>query len=225
MEQEQELDLLALWQVFVKRWKLIVLIPLLALLISAFISLFILTPQYEASTTLMVIKPPETGQIVYQDIQVSRQLVATYREIARSRRVLEGVVDNLSLPYGTGKLREKVDVVAVRDTEIITINVTDPDPALAAAIANEVADAFMKEVVAIMKVENVSLIDQAAQPGAPVSPRVPLNLAVALVIGAMAGVGAAFLLEYLDRSVKDPDEVQKLLEIPVLGIIPYMEDK
>ena len=57
-------------------------------------------------------------------------------------------MDNLSLPYGTGKLREKVDVVAARDTEIITINVTDPI-GLAAAIANEVADAFMKEVVAI----------------------------------------------------------------------------
>jgi capsular polysaccharide biosynthesis protein len=222
---EQELDLLALWQVFVKRWKLIVLIPLLALLISAFISLFILTPQYVASTTLMVVKPPETGQIVYQDIQVSRQLVATYREIARSRRVLDGVVENLALPYGITTLREKVDVVAVRDTEIITVDVTDPDPALAAAIANAVASAFMKEVVAIMKVENVSLIDQAAQPGAPVSPRVPLNLAVALVIGVMVAVGVAFLLEYLDKSLKDPEEVQKLLEIPVLGIIPFMEDK
>ncbi|MEW5785244.1 MAG: Wzz/FepE/Etk N-terminal domain-containing protein [Bacillota bacterium] len=222
---EQELDLYAIGQVFLKRWKIILLIPLLAVFTSAIVSLFIITPLYVASTTLMVVKPTETGQIIYADIQVSRQLVATYREIARSRRVLDSVVATLNLPYGIGTLRESVDVASVRDTEIITINVTDSDPQAAAAIANEVARAFMKQVVEIMKVENVSLIDRAVQPAAPVSPRVPLNLAVALVVGLMAAVGLAFLLEYLDKSIKDPDEVQKLLEIPVLGIIPLMEDK
>lgn len=222
---EQELDLYAIGQVFLKRWRLIIIIPLLAVLISAIVSLFIITPLYVASTTLMVVKPTETGQIIYADIQVSRQLVATYREIARSRRVLDGVVAALNLPYGIGTLRDNVDVASVRDTEIITINVTDPDPQAAADVANEVARAFMRQIVEIMQVENVSLIDRAVKPTAPVSPRVPLNLAVALVVGLMAAVGLAFLLEYLDKSIKDPDEVQKLLEIPVLGIIPLMEDK
>jgi polysaccharide biosynthesis transport protein len=220
---EQELDLRALWKVFVKRWKLILFLPLLALLISAIVSLYVITPQYSASTTLMITRPVDTGQILYQDIQVSRQLVQTYREIARSRRVLEIVIANRSLPYGVAQLREQVEVESVRDTELITVMVTDPDPVAASRIANEVAVVFMEQITEIMQIENVSVVDQAVTPLTPVSPRVPLNLAVAIVVGVMAAVGLAFLVEYLDQTIKEPLEAQKLLEIPIIGVVPSVE--
>lgn len=221
---EQELDLQQLWQVLVKRWKLIVFLPLLAALFSALVSLFIITPQYSASATLMVMRPAESAQILYQDIQVSRQLVETYREIARSRRVLLVAIANNALPFEVGILREKVDVVALRNTEIITITANDSDPEMAAQIANGVTDAFMEEIIEIMQVENVNLVDPAVAPSSPISPRVPLNVAVALVVGLMVAVGLAFLYEYLDRSIKDPDQITQLLDLPVLGVIPKMED-
>ena len=221
---EQELDLYELWQVIAKRWLLILLIPLLAAAASAAISLFVLVPQYQASTTILVMKPPETAQILYQDIQVSRQLVDTYREIARSATVLNKVVANLRLPYSTEALRNQVDVTSVRNTEIINISTTNPDPEAARNIANEVTRVFMREVVDIYKVENVSLIDRAEVPGSPISPRVQLNVAVAFVVGLMAAFGLAFLQEYLDKTIKTPDDVQKHLQLPVLGIIPYIED-
>ncbi|HSW35479.1 MAG TPA: Wzz/FepE/Etk N-terminal domain-containing protein [Candidatus Limnocylindrales bacterium] len=221
---EQELDLYAIWQVFVKRWKLIVVVPLFAALTSALISLFIIIPQYSAAATLMVMRPVDAAQILIQDIQVSRQLVHTYREIAHSRRVLEVAIVNGSLPYTVTELREKVDVVSVRDTEIITITVTDADPLVARDVANGVTRAFMEEVVEIMQVENVSIVDAAVEPTTPISPRIPLNVAVALVIGIMTAVGLVFLFEYFDRSFKDPEEITRLLGIPVLGIIPHMEE-
>jgi len=220
---ENELDLYAIWQVIAKRWKLIVLMPLMAALVSALISIFIIIPQYAASTTLMVTRPTDTSQILYQDIQVSRQLVNTYREIVHSRRVLEVVIANRSLPYSVADLREKVEVSSVRDTELITIDVTHPDPQQAEEIANAVARAFMEQIIEIMQIENVSVVDEAVAPTRPVSPRVNLNVAVAFVVGLMAAFGLAFLVEYLDQTIKDPGETQKLLEIPVIGLVPIVE--
>jgi capsular polysaccharide biosynthesis protein len=222
---EQELDLFELWQVIAKRSLLIIFLPLLAAAASAAISIFVLVPQYQASTTLLVMKPTETTQILYQDIQVSRQLVDTYREIARSDTVLNKVVANLRLNYNTDTVRNQVDVTSVRNTEIINISATNPNPEVARDIANEVARVFMSEVVDLYKVENVSLIDRAVIPAVPVSPRVQLNVAVAYAVGLMAALGLAFLQEYLDKTIKTPEDVQKHLQLPVLGIIPYVNKK
>jgi len=221
---DQELDLYAIGRVILKRWKLIILLPLVAALVSLLISLYVITPQYRASTTLIITRPADTEQVLFRDIQVSRQLAATYREIVHSRRVMMVAIANRSLPYSVEDLRDRVDVENVRDTELITIDVTDPDPQLARDIANEVARAFMSQIIEIMRVENVSVVDEAATPVRPVSPRVELNTVVAFVVGLMAAAGLAFLLEYIDRTVKDPAEAQRQLEIPVIGVIP-LDDK
>jgi len=221
---EEELDLYEIWQIVVKRWRLILAIPLIATVLSTAVSLFILTPQYQASTTLVVVKPTETAQILFHDIQVSRQLVDTYREIAYSATVLNGTLTGLRLPYSLAELREQVAVTAVRNTEIINISATNPDPETARDIANEVAQVFTREVLAIYKVENVSVIDRAVIPEAPVSPRVPLNMAVAFVIGLFSAVSFAFLQTYLDKTIKTPQDVQRHLQLHVLGIILCIED-
>ncbi len=222
---EQELDLYEIWQAMAKRWLMIVLIPLLAVAISGVYSIYALTPQYRSEARILVMKPTEAAQILYQDIQVSRQLVDTYREIVRDRRVLSKVVANLQLPYSTGQLAGKVEVDAVRNTEILAISATDPDPAKARDIANEVATVFMIEIVDIYQVENISVISSAVEPSGPFSPRIQLNVAVAFVVGLMAAVGMAFFFEYLDKTIKTPEDVQKHLDLPVLGIIPDMNGK
>lgn len=217
---EQELDLYKIWQIVTKRWKLLVLIPLLAALASLLVSLFLITPQYRATTTLMVTRPAETTEMIYRDIQLSRELIGTYREIIHSRQVQELVIAARSLPYSVSELRGKTEVEAVRDTELIKVDVTDPDPQLASDIANDTVRIFMEQIVEIMKIENVSIIDEAVTPGGPVSPRVEMNVAVALVVGLMGAVGLSFLLEYLDRTVKDAAEIQEKLDLPLIGSIP-----
>ena len=220
---EQELDLRALWQVVAKRWVMILLVPLLAALGSFLYSSYMITPLYSASTTLMVTRQADISEIYWQDIQVSRQLVETYREIALSRRVMELAATTSDLPYDAAELREKIEVDAVRDTELINLTTTDPDPVLARDMANVVAGAFMQEVIEIMNIENVSVVDEAITPGRPVSPRVHINVAVAFMVGLMGSLGVAFLLEYLDQTIKDPTEAQKLLELPVIGVVPMVK--
>ncbi len=221
---EQELELIELWQIFSKRWKMIILVTLLAALICAAVSLFLIKPQYVASSTLMVMKPVEAELILYQDIQVSRQLADTYQVVVHSRRVLDKVTRSLNLPYTHEQMQEKVKVSSVQDTEIITIDVTDTDPYLAARMSNLIAQTFMQEVTEIMNIDNVSPIDEAAVPDNPVSPRVGLNIAVAMVLGFMVAVGLALLQHYLDQTLKTTEEVDNLLGLTVLGTIPMMED-
>jgi len=221
---EQELELIELWQIFSKRWKMIILVTLLAALICAAVSLFLIKPQYVASSTLMVMKPVEAELILYQDIQVSRQLADTYQVVVHSRRVLDKVTRSLNLPYTHEQMQEKVKVSSVQDTEIITIDVTDTDPYLAARMSNLIAQTFMQEVTEIMNIDNVSPIDEAAVPDNPVSPRVGLNIAVAMVLGFMVAVGLALLQHYLDQTLKTTEEVENLLGLTVLGTIPMMED-
>lgn len=187
-------------------------------------SLFLIKPQYVASSTLMVMKPVEAELILYQDIQVSRQLADTYQVVVHSRRVLDKVTRSLNLPYTHEQMQEKVKVSSVQDTEIITIDVTDTDPYLAARMSNLIAQTFMQEVTEIMNIDNVSPIDEAAVPDNPVSPRVGLNIAVAMVLGFMVAVGLALLQHYLDQTLKTTEEVDNLLGLTVLGTIPMMED-
>jgi capsular exopolysaccharide synthesis family protein len=80
----------------------------------------------------------------------------------------------------------------------------------------------MKEatVSAGLKASNIRIVDTAQVPKGPVKPRVALNLALGIVLGAAFGVGLAFLQEYLDNTLKTPDEVERLLRLPSLGLLP-----
>lgn len=223
---EGELDLYKLWQSIVKRWYLFLLIPLFMAAASYVYCVNMVVPLYRASTTLLIKQQqPASQMILYQDVMLSRQLAQTYGEIARSATVLEKVAANLELPYGSSVLRGQVSVAPVRDTEIINISAVNPDPELARDIANEVARVFMKEIVNIYKVENVSIIDRAVTPPAPFSPQVQRSVSVAFMIGLVIAGGLTFLIEFLDKTIKTPEDIQERLQLPVLGIIPYIDKK
>jgi len=77
-------------------------------------------------------------------------------------------------------------------------------------------------VAAGVSTNNISIVDRAAQPGAPFKPRVPMNLAVGLLLGLMLGVLLALLLEYLDDTVKSGEDVEHKLRLVQLGIVPKL---
>ena len=166
----------------------------------------------------------DENPITYQEIQTNRLLVSTYREIAKSRTVLEEVIKDSGIDISIGQLREKVDVSLVKDTEIIQIKVEDHDPETAAHLANSIASAFSDQVIRIMNVENVQVIDEAIPQRNPVKPRKQLNIAISMVLGTMIGVFVAFVLEFLDTSIKTPEDVEKYLGLPVIGSIPYIKE-
>jgi len=225
---EEEIDLREIFLIIRKRTKMIVIITLLATIISGIFSYFIATPVYKASTSLIVSRTQSSAlnnsQIQVQDIQTSRMLAATYSEFVKSRRVLQPVIERLRLPLTVDQLKNSVDVAAKGNTEIIEISVKNSDPRKAAEIANAIADSFVEYIVKIMNIDNVQVIDKAIPPTSKISPKTSLNIAVAAILGFMISVFIVFLLEYMDRTIKSPEDIKKYLDLPVLGVIPEIKN-
>ena len=226
---KEELELREIFQIIRKRWKLLFFVPLLAVLIGGLYTNYFVEPTYKSSTTLMVLhsgepRDPEGLGPQFRssaDIRLSRDLVKTYGEIVKSRRVAERAIlaADPSIGMTHQELMRKIEVGLVSDTELIHITVSDTDPVMSAFWANTVTEAFIAEVVNIMHIENVNVLDDAIPALGPVSPRPMLNLAIAFILGAMVSTGLAFLLEYLDNTIKTPQDVINELELPVLGAV------
>lgn len=218
---EETISLQDLMKTLKKRWGIIVLITIIAVAISAFISFVLLTPQYNATTQILVNKESKDTQTQFQDTQADLQLINTYNVIIKSPVILNQVIDQLDLDLKASELTSKLEINNEENSKVITVAVTDNSPKQAVAIANEIAKVFEKEVKGMMKVDNVQILMPADLSDSldPVKPNPKLNIAIALVIGLMIGMGVALLLDYLDTTYKSEKEVEDVLEIPVLGII------
>lgn len=218
----EEIQLLDLYYIIRKRIRIILIITIMSTIVSFVVSNYFITPMYETFTTLMLGKPAdyESTQYSYQDILTNQKLIGTYGEIAKSRVVLQKVADNLDMDLTLDKLKDKISINLLNNTEVIKVTVKDSDPQKAVIIADEMAKVFMTEISSIMKINNVQVIDKASTPTDPVSPRVKLNVAIGMILGLMMSTFLVFLIEFLDQTIKVTEDVEKNLDLPVLGMIP-----
>ncbi len=225
----EELDLLELVHILLKRKWWIIVATLLGILLGYLVTWGLVTPLYQANTTLMVnsSKSSSIGDLASSidlgSLNLSQKLVVTYSEIVKSRIVLEQVIERLSLPMGYEKLLGSITSSPVGSTEILKISVKNSDPNQAATIANMVADVFIKEVMRILKVNNVEIIDTAIPLYKPINYNPVMNAAIGGVLGAMLAVFVVFLVSFLDRTMKTADDIRKHLDLPVLGSIVDFE--
>lgn len=219
---EETIDLREYFAIIKKRFWIIALITVVAMVVSGVISFFMLSPVYESKSTLIVNteKNEETQMITGDQFSVSQKLAVTYGEIIKSRAVLESVISNLKLDSEYEDLVEKITVSPVKDTQIISISVQDTNPKKARDIANEIPKVFEKEVKRITKANDIQVIDKAILPENPIKPNKIMNVAIAAVLGMMIGLFVVFVLEYLDNKIKTPQDVEKHLDLPILGVIP-----
>lgn len=219
---EETIELQEIFHIVKKRFKLIVGTAIAVLAIAAFISFVILTPIYEASTQLLVNQEKEEAtEFNTQDIQTNVKLISTYNVIIKSPAILDIVAERLNNEYTVSQLNSKISVDSVDESQVIDIKVQDKSPNVAVTIANETAEVFQEEITDLMSVDNVNILSVAemSEKPSPVKPNPKLNMAIGLVLGAMLGVGLAFLLEYLDTTVKTPKDVEDVLDLPILGTI------
>ncbi|WNF22671.1 Wzz/FepE/Etk N-terminal domain-containing protein [Mesobacillus jeotgali] len=224
---EETISLKELLQTLRKRMNLILTITLLAILVSGIISYFLLTPIYQASTQLLVNQSKnEQSMYNYNEVQTNLQLINTYNVIIKSPAILDLVINELDLNMTTAELNGKINVASEKNSQVVNISVQDPNANQAAEIANKTAEIFTREISNIMNVDNVSILAKATvgEKQSPIKPKPLLNIAIALVVGLMAGVGLAFLLEYFDNTIKTEQDIEKILELPVLGAITTISD-
>jgi capsular polysaccharide biosynthesis protein len=215
-----------IFRVIIRRIVLVAAITLSFGAAAGAISWLLLDNVYEASAMIIVSSQKanqESVGMTYSDYNLNVQLVNSYQVLCKTDRVLSQVIEQTGLPLSIKDLGKKISVASQKDTEIISISVEDTDPATAQAIANSLADVFKSEVVSIMKMDNVQIIDYAEFPEIPVRPHRMQNLMLGLAVGLAVGVGIALLLDYLDITVKSADQVESILSVPILGVIPHIE--
>ena len=217
---EETISIKDIFQTLKKRWKLITLLTLIAALISGVISYFLLTPVYQSSTQILVNQNQSKNQLDSTQIQSNIDMINTYSVIIKSPAILDKVIDDLDLPQSVDQLSQKITINS-QETQVFSLTVQDSDPTKAVEIANAVSGTFQKEIKDIMNVDNVSILAKAEvkENPTPVKPSPVLNIAIAVVLGLMAGIGLAFLLEYMDNTIRDEKDIETLLDLPLLGSI------
>jgi len=223
----ETVSLKELFQTIKKRIFLILTLIIVAMIASGIVSYFVITPEYKSSTQILVnqSKTDETAFYNTNEVQTNIQLISTYSVILKSAAILNTVKNELNLDMSISELNGKITVESAQNSQIMTVSVIDSDPTLALNIANKTAEVFEKEIKEIMSVDNVTILPLAdnQENQSPVSPNPPLNIIISAVVGLMLGVGLAFLLEYLDNTVKTEQDIEKLLELPVLGAITTID--
>lgn len=226
--QEETISLQDIFKVLKKRIALIISITIGAMLIAGLISFFLLTPIYQGSTQILVNQTKQDQQTIQSsEIQANLQLINTYNVIIKSPAILNKVIERLDLDTTPTELTESISVTNANNSQVVNITVQNENPALAVDIANTVASVFQDEIPTLMNADNVNILSPAVLPAnpTPVKPNKTMNVAIAMVIGLMIGVGLAFLLEYLDTTVKTEQDVEDLLGLPILGLVsPIPED-
>ncbi|PEQ95867.1 capsular biosynthesis protein [Bacillus sp. AFS006103] len=221
---EEKVQLFDILHALKKRWMLIFLITVLTGLISGAISYYLLIPAYQSSTQLLVNQKNSENQLDTALMRSNVELINTYRDIIKSPTILVKVIDKLNLSESVDELNQSITVDSTGDSQVFTLIVENTNPATAVEIANEVSETFQQEIKGIMNVDNVSILARAEYKDnpIPVSPRPLLNIAIAIVVGLMMGIGIAYLLELLDNTLKDDHDVAAQLGLPVIGTIPMM---
>lgn len=219
---EEIIDLRDCITILKKRWWIIAIITVISIITSMILSFYVMTPVYEAQTTLIVKteKTDEKGVVSNDQVSVTEKLAVTYGEIIKSRSVLEEVIKNLKLKATYEDLLKKIDISTVNDTQIIKIIVEDKNKSNAMRIANEIPKVFTQEAIRIADANSVEVIDKAKLPVKPVKPNKKLNIIVSAVLGIILGLAIVSVIEFFDNKIKTADDATKELGLPVLGVVP-----
>lgn len=223
------IDLVEVFQV-IRHWLWLIVLVALACGTAAYaFSKFVLPEEFESTTKIYVLDKSGAGgtnsQSTYSDLQVGMQLTKDYVELIKSRTVLEAVMkdNHLNQTYTYEQFAETVNVQTPADTRIVTITVTNHDPALAQKLADDIRKRSGELIINTMQIDAVNTYEKANYPDRKSAPSCGRWAVVAALIGALA-VSAIVIVRYLlDDTIKTSDDVEKYLGLSNLALIPFDE--
>ena len=224
-QDKNEIDVLQLVKVLWKRKFVIVLVALLAGITAFAYSSFVIKPQYTSTTRIYVVNRNQADKpgLTNQDLQAGAYLVKDYREIILSQDVLEKVVADQSLTIDAKTLGKKVSVTVPADTRIVSISVRDGKPEEASRIANALREVAAQKIISVTRVSDVTTLEEARPATSPSSPNIRRNTMMATIAGVGIVIVIVLLVELLDDRVKRPEDIEEVMHISLLGVIPNLE--
>lgn len=215
----EEINLKELFDYFIDKLKYIIIATLVCCLIGGIYTKFLTIPMYKSSTTVILGSNQEGTGITQSDISINNNLVSTYAEIIKSRRVLEQVQKELNESYTYKELASEISVSSINNTQIIKITVEDNNALNAKIIANLVAKVFTVEVPELYNLDNVHILDVAIEEDEPYNINVAKSSIIGGVLGLVLSSGIFFVIYYFDRTAKSVEQVEEVLQMPILGSV------
>lgn len=219
-----EIDILELLGVVLSKIWIVIGSAVLVAAVTYLICFFLITPKYESTTKIYVINRQNSDALTYSDLQSGAQLTKDYRELVTSRPVLEQVQSELGLDITTEKLKKKITVSVPTDTRIVSITAEDTDPYMARAIADRVRISAAQHIADVMNTEAVNVVEEGNLPTQISSPKILRDTAIGGVAGAFIAVMIIVIIYIMDDTIKNPDDIEKYLNLSVLGTIPVLDE-
>lgn len=225
-EQDKiEIDVVQVLKVLWKRKLMIALVAIATGVLAFGFSSFIVKPQFTSTTRIYVVNRNQGDKsgLSNQDLQAGSYLVKDYREIILSQDVLEKVVTEQNLKFDAKALAKKIQVTVPADTRIVSISVKDGNPEEASRIANGLREVAAQKIISVTKVSDVTTLEEARPALSPSSPNIRRNTILGVGVGAGIVILLAISIEVLDDRVKRPEDIEEVMHISLLGVIPNLE--
>lgn len=207
-----------------KRYKIIIAITLAFTIIAALVSFFVIKPKYEVTTKLFIGKEQsKTQDFNSNDITMYQKLLSTYAEVVTTNDLVEKAIEKGKIDETAKDVEAGLKVTPRADTQILEISYTGTNKEEAVDIVENITDQFIKESKKLIPNGNIKIIQKAKMPEKPVSPNKKLNILIAFVLGLMVSIGLSLLLEFMDNTYKSKEELEKAVDLPVLGVIPELD--
>ena len=225
-DDEIEIDLVEVFRLLLGKWHFIIISMLIFGLVVFAGTFFLVTPQYEANTTLYVnnsVNRENSVAISQSDLIASAHLVDTYAAIIKSRTVLEQVLERANVEIEIGNLQKMITAKAINDTEVFMITVKDSDPHTATRIANAIAEIAPGQCESIVEGSSVKVVDYAELPTEIASPSYKIATLAGMLVGGIFSVAFIVIQALLDTTIKSEDDF-KQWDYPVLCVIPDLDE-
>lgn len=217
-----EIDVLYLLRKLWSRKFFIIFIALVVGTIALLGSVFLIKPKYTSTTRIYVVSRT-ADSITNQDLQAGSYLVKDYQEVITSNEVLSSVIDKEKLSLTPNELSSMISVTIPTDTRVILISVEDDNAQEATTIANTVREVAAEKIKAVTKVDDVTTLEAAEVPKEPSSPNIKRNTLIGVIAGGVLAVISIIILEVLDDRVRRPEDIEDVLGLPLLGIVPDID--
>ncbi|MBP5459026.1 MAG: capsular biosynthesis protein [Clostridia bacterium] len=221
---EIEIDLSSVFEAAKKYWAVLVAATLVCALLGFLASNFFMTKKYSASVEMIVNTTTDADLVSSDQINSAKNLVSTYSVIITGSNVLTQVIRDLKLDMTYETLVKKISVDAVSDTQIFNVTATTDDLETSKAIIREIVKIAPKEIEKAVEAGSCKIVSDLDYLNEPVSPSVPKYTAVAAFAGFLLAMAYALFRVLSKQYILNERDASDQLQLPVLGVIPIIEE-
>ena len=222
LNDEVEIDLSQLLKLLKKNIRLIIILALVGIIIAASATTFLISKKYQSQGSVLLKADVVNGSLDSTQVNTNKMMVNNYVKLLQGNNIQDQVAKNLNIT--SAEVRSSLSITNTTDTQIIEISSTTVDPGLSKRIVDETISIFTTLIQEKLDVTNVTIVDQPEVNPNPVSPSMVKNVIIGAVAGIVISLGYLLLTYLLDTKIKNGEQAEQYLGVPLLGIVPFFEE-